>query len=272
VDLQPYVIRQGDYLAKLAYTLGFDADTVWGDPKNEQLRQAGGLSQDPNILRPTDMLYIPDENSNALAAYALTLGTTNTFVADTPNVTIRIQFTDASLTSQPYAIQELPESTRLMTDAGGTATFAAPVTLASATIVFSETGAAFAVDIGHLDPINTLSGVFQRLQHLGFIDDANIDPADLQLEPIRAALRAFTATRPGASLVPIELPPVSLLPSSSDSNPPPPSVPQFSGSIPGDNDSPPSSDPPAEEDDAGLSDDGTLDDSTAAQLVAAHGS
>jgi hypothetical protein len=26
----------------LAYKLGFDADTVWNDPKNQQLRDAGG--------------------------------------------------------------------------------------------------------------------------------------------------------------------------------------------------------------------------------------
>jgi hypothetical protein len=37
--LQPYVIKQGDHLALLAYKFGFDADTVWNDPKNAQLRQ-----------------------------------------------------------------------------------------------------------------------------------------------------------------------------------------------------------------------------------------
>jgi len=58
--LQPYVVLQGEYLAMLAYKLGFDANAVWNDPKNQQLRDAGKLSQDPNVLWPTDVIYIPD--------------------------------------------------------------------------------------------------------------------------------------------------------------------------------------------------------------------
>ena len=27
----PYVVRQGDYLAKIAHTLGFDLDEVWNE-------------------------------------------------------------------------------------------------------------------------------------------------------------------------------------------------------------------------------------------------
>ncbi len=28
--MKPYVVRQGDYLAKIAHQLGFDPDVVWG--------------------------------------------------------------------------------------------------------------------------------------------------------------------------------------------------------------------------------------------------
>jgi hypothetical protein len=37
--MQPYVIKQGDHLAALAYKFGFDADTAWQDPSNAQLDQ-----------------------------------------------------------------------------------------------------------------------------------------------------------------------------------------------------------------------------------------
>jgi hypothetical protein len=50
--VQPYVIRQGDYLALLAYKFGFDADAVWNDPKNADLRK---IRSDPNMLWPTDV-------------------------------------------------------------------------------------------------------------------------------------------------------------------------------------------------------------------------
>ncbi len=55
--MEPYVIRQGDTLATLAYRFGFDADVVWNDPKNDDLRK---LQSAPNILKPTDILYIPE--------------------------------------------------------------------------------------------------------------------------------------------------------------------------------------------------------------------
>jgi hypothetical protein len=32
-DMQPYVVRQGDYLVKLAWVHGFDAEEVWADEK-----------------------------------------------------------------------------------------------------------------------------------------------------------------------------------------------------------------------------------------------
>ena len=62
--MQPYVIRQGDYLALLAYKFDFDADTVWGDPANSDLRK---LRPNPNLLWPTDVLYISrrfDQNTS----------------------------------------------------------------------------------------------------------------------------------------------------------------------------------------------------------------
>jgi len=56
--MQPYIIKQGDYLALLAYTFGFDANIVWNDPTNADLQK---LRPDPNILFPGDVLNIPDQ-------------------------------------------------------------------------------------------------------------------------------------------------------------------------------------------------------------------
>ena len=61
--MEPYVIRQGDYLLQVAHTFGFDADTVWNDDKNSDLAR---LRPDHNILRPGDILYIPDNKSRRM--------------------------------------------------------------------------------------------------------------------------------------------------------------------------------------------------------------
>ncbi len=54
--MKPYVIRQGDYLRKLAHALGFDADGVWSHPKNADVKK----QRDPNLLHPGDILYVPN--------------------------------------------------------------------------------------------------------------------------------------------------------------------------------------------------------------------
>jgi hypothetical protein len=251
VDLRPYVIQQGDHLAKLAYKFGFNADTVWKDPKNAQLRRQGQLSPDPNILNPTDMLYIPD--SKPLTTHSLTLGTTNVFVADAPpTVTLTHRFIgdDASIYAfKACVVQELDHLTGLMTDENGVLTFQAPVTLDSATVVFTETGESWALCIGHLDRINTLSGIFQRLTNLGYMaGDLRLDTIDLNL--LRAGLRALKVSRSEGATTPL---PDSTLASELGVDSPPPS--SSNGTT----------------DDAGLSDDGTLDAATTSLLLKTYG-
>lgn len=287
--MQPYVIRQGDYLAKLAYKFGFDADKVWNDPANAQLRQRGQLSQDPNMLYPTDMLYIPDPIVPPVMQ-SLTTGTTNTFTSDPPTMPVTIQFSDPALASQAYTVQELEELSGLTTDANGTATFSVPVTLETVTISFTDSGELFSYNLGCLDPVDKLSGIYQRLQNLGYIDvDIDFDGSNLEL--IRTALRAFSATQPGAPPAPAEASTPAYDSASASTGPDPPAdgsevdpspSPQQSASPPG-NTPPPAatsadlvaspdagSSPPA--DDAGLGDDGTLDSNLSDLLLAAHGS
>jgi hypothetical protein len=297
--LQPYVIKQGDHLALLAYRFGFDADTVWNDPQNAQLRQAGHLSQDPNVLYPTDMLYIPYPTPPA--THSLEPGTTNSFVSTPPTVTLTLKFPDASLASQPFSVPELVQLTGLTTDGSGTATLTIPVTLETFTVVFTESNETFAFLVGHLDPIDTLSGVFQRLQNLGYIaPSTTFDSSNLNL--VRAALRDFKADRSPASggasppsapgSTPGSEPPASAASDSpaasspasspappSDSSLAPASSPGSTPSAPSSDDSgPPSSGPtsspdsgPEVQDNAGLSDDGTLDDATSQLLVQVYG-
>jgi hypothetical protein len=191
--MQPYVIKQGDYLAVLAYRFGFDADTVWNDDKNADLRK---LRLDPNILWPTDVLYIPDQIDKDPKTHDLALGTTNNFVSHAPTVNMTILFSDEALVAQNYTIEELPELTGLAT-VGGKASFAIPVTLTAFTIVFTDSGTTFAFDVGHMDPINTLTGVAKRLQNLGYLGPQP-DEDNLDVNAVRMGVRLFKASQ-GAS-------------------------------------------------------------------------
>lgn len=193
--MQPYVIKQGDYLARLAYVFGFDANQVWNDPANDDLRK---LRPDPNMLCPTDILYIPNQAAATPPMPSLATGQTNNFVSDAPTVKISIKFSNPSRASQAFTISELDSLTGLTTDSGGAASFSVPVSLEVFTVVFTNDGASFQCKVGHIDPIDTLSGVVQRLQNLGYLDpSASYGLATI--DEIRRALWALRYVQTGGS-------------------------------------------------------------------------
>jgi hypothetical protein len=284
--MQPYVIRQGDYLLQLANALGFDQTSIWQDDKNSDLSQSrrpGG-----NILCPGDVLYVPDPPLAPPDGASLNVGTTNSFVSNAPLTTINIKFTDDDLASQPCTIAELDQLTNLATDGSGLLTFQAPVTLTTATITFTAVNQTCSCLIGHLDPVDTLTGVYQRLQNLGYIDDG-LEINSTAKGLVQGGLWLFEAANggggsgasaaapppsPSSQPAPDSAPPPSSSPPPS-SAPPPSSDASPSSSAPPSSGSPPSSDPVPNSSPASLYADGAdnykLDDSTATLLLTAHG-
>jgi N-acetylmuramoyl-L-alanine amidase len=265
--VEPYVVRRGDFLLKLAYQFGFDADTVWNDEKNAQLRQ---LRPDPNILYPSDILYIPDQTYKQPVMQDLTAGTTNTFVTDPPTVLVSFTFSDSNCALQAFTVPELPQLTGLSTGADGSVSFSVPVTIDAFTLEFTDLGLTVPCGLGYFDPINTLSGIFQRLQNLGYIYIGAAFPPDVEV--VRTALRNFRAAQPGGAEAAAPADPSPSGGASSDA-PDSPSSTDADPSVSASDGSPlPSSGgSPGFQDDAGLSDDGTLDDETSKLLLAAYG-
>lgn len=52
-----HTVRQGECINSLAERYGFFPDTLWDAAENKDLRD---LREDPNILQPGDVVYIPD--------------------------------------------------------------------------------------------------------------------------------------------------------------------------------------------------------------------
>jgi hypothetical protein len=136
------------------------------------------------------------------------------------------------------------------------------VTLATATVVFTDSGDSFPLAIGGMDPIDTLSGMFGRLKNLGYIGgDVQLDtenPLD-NLDALRTGLRALKAAQAGGgagNAAPPSAPASSPSPQSA-----PPSSALESGPASG-----------ATTDDGGLGDDGTLDADTESLLLKVYGS
>ena len=264
--MQPYVIKQGDYLDLLAHVFDFDADTVWNDPANDELRKR---RPNPNMLCPTDILYIPTQAARRPVTHSLVTGQTNTFVSTPPTVDVSLKFADPNRASQAFTMPELGSLTGLATGADGSTTFKVPVTLKSFTVVFTSDGASFTCKTGHLDPISTLSGVAQRLQNLGYLDPAaSYDLA--KIDAIRRALSAFRYVQTGGST-----------PASGAGSTSAPSRASSDEDAGDDSDDGPDDDPDTAEsqspdsppvDNVGLDDSGVLNDEMTKSLLKAHGS
>jgi hypothetical protein len=183
--LVPYVIRQGDFLDKLAYRHSFDRDEIWNDPKNAALQKT---RSNPNLLAPGDVLYIPAKvERNWLS---VNVGATNKFTATLPMLTINLTMTcdGEPLANKDCRLEGYGEAKPLTTGGDGSVTFKIPVTVDVVYLVFDDPPVSQEIRPGHMDPHEAPSGVAMRLANLGYLDDAALSP-DIQAD----ALLAFQA-------------------------------------------------------------------------------
>jgi uncharacterized protein involved in type VI secretion and phage assembly len=176
----PYVVKQGDYLTKLAFTYAFDEDAVWNDPKNRELKES---RKSGNLLHPGDVLHFPRPKREGLA---LRKGTENHYEAKVPTTTVKLTFKDAKgpFADEPYTVEGIGAPVEGKSGGDGSVTLEVPLHVREAKIVFTQKRIAFPVGVGDMDPINEPAGVRKRLEHLGYreksegIGEADTDARD----------------------------------------------------------------------------------------------
>jgi hypothetical protein len=172
--MRPYVVKQGDYLEKIAHALGADPEEIWNDPKNADIKK----QRAPNLLHPGDILYVPDPEPRWLP---LAVGSDNLYVAKVPRTTIRLTFKnhDKPLAGEPYVIRGMGEPEEGKTDGEGTVVAEVPVHVREIQVTFPESNLTYPVRLGDMDPIDEDTGVRKRLDHLGYYDGLScLDEAD----------------------------------------------------------------------------------------------
>jgi hypothetical protein len=162
--MKPYVIRQGDYLKKLAHRLGFDADAVWSDPANADLKKTRG---DGSILRAGDILQIPDEPR---PRFPFTVEEENAYTATVPKtkVQLKLNLNGTALKDEPYKLEGADDETEKTATGEGMAEFEVPVNVREVIVALTKRGVKFRAQIGNMDPIATAAGLRLRLKNLGF--------------------------------------------------------------------------------------------------------
>lgn len=193
---RPYVVKQGDHVSKLAHAMGFDADAVWNDEVNRELRESG---RRPNVLAPGDILCVPEKPTNAPMLLLATRD--NAYKGTIPDVRVAVVFhgEDGPLKNESYVITGLEDLVEGKSDDEGAVTVVVPIHTREVDLVFPARELAFRLRVGELDPVESDSGATQRLAHLGFDGWALGEAASLPRPPPDdgddATVRAFQRAR-----------------------------------------------------------------------------
>jgi hypothetical protein len=188
LTMRPHVVRQGEYLSKLAVQRGFNAEAAWNDGANDALR-ARRTSYD--MLAPGDVVYLPDEASEPTSIGARTH---NRYRGRVPRVPVEVacHVGDEPIANADCVVEGLARPLETRSDGDGVVRFEAPMHRDEVWLVFREPAARFRVMVGHLDPHDEESGALQRLVNLGYATDADLrGPSEVRAANLRVALLAF---------------------------------------------------------------------------------
>lgn len=163
-----YTVVAGDCLSSIAYRNGFKWQTLWDDPQNADLRER---RQDPNILYVGDVVYIPDPVPRVETRPT---DATHRFQITMQLAKVRLRLLSAG---EPRAGEDWVFSVdgRVVhhgtIDDDGYLEFSVPPDAPGGKLLVGdpEVGEAYDIQLGYLDPIDTIEGIQERLTNLGFV-------------------------------------------------------------------------------------------------------
>lgn len=162
--MRSYVVRQGDYLAKIAALFGVSPDAIWEMPQNKELKDR----RDPNILAPGDVVRIP-ERAEDVRRYGANRD--NRFQVEVPTVPLKMVFSEYGkpLASEDYEVHGMGRVVRGKTDGEGRATLQVRADVDAVEVRFAARKLQYVLRVGYLDPVDTELGVAQRLARLRYL-------------------------------------------------------------------------------------------------------
>ena len=182
-----YTVAPGDCIDSIGFDHGLHWDTIWKDTHNRQLRE---LRKNPNILLPGDEVYIPNI---CVRKESRPTDQTHTFVRRGVPSTLSIVLRDRAgnpRPNTPYVLVIDSAHTSGKTDGEGTLRFTVPSNAKRGSLrVEGPAGQeVYPLLLGNVDPIDTCSGVQERLTNLGFYVGSPTGEMD---ESTRQAIRDF---------------------------------------------------------------------------------
>jgi LysM repeat protein len=191
-----HVVKPGDCLYRIAQQYGFaDWHTIYDHPDNAEFRE---LRSNPNVIYPGDEIHIPDVD-----AKQVTLATSkqHKIKVTRPKIMLRIALhdeLDQPLAGKEFSLEFGGEVYEGTTTGDGVLEQKIKPGEERGQLTVWVTGDREAeryvwdISVGHLDPVEELAGVRQRLNNLGFYCEPNAVGVDGGIdESLRLALLGF---------------------------------------------------------------------------------
>jgi hypothetical protein len=190
-----HTVQSGECLSSIAKLYGLhDWRTIYNHGKNQGFR---AKRPNPNILLPGDELFIPDR---AERTEKCPTGRTHRFVVKAPHMRLRIVLKDDDgepFRGKTFAVAVEGREIRGTTGQDGLVDVEVPVTERTATLSAwlyddddpEDPDIEYDLLLGHLDPVDSTSGIQARLQNLGFACEVD----GVLGEETTAAVRRFRA-------------------------------------------------------------------------------
>lgn len=167
-----HIVQQGECLSSIAAAEGFaDWHFLYEHPLNSEFKR---LRPNPNVIFPGDVIAIPDREP---AARSVPAGTTSRFRVRVSSTKLRLKLQDqtgAPLGGRAFSLSIAGETVEGTTTADGLVEQVIPANADEGTLTLQLNDSApnetftWTLRIGHLDPIETVSGVQARLNNLGY--------------------------------------------------------------------------------------------------------
>lgn len=158
-----YVVAGGECMSSIAEKTGNFWETLWNLPANRSVKDG---RKDPNVLLPGDRLTIPEIVPKTVRAAT---GATHVFRRRGVPVFLRVRFLDGDGLPRKgsYAVRVAGQELSGTLDGDGWLVQAVPPAATEATVVLAN-GMATTLQLGSLDPLQTLGGIRARLLNLGY--------------------------------------------------------------------------------------------------------
>ncbi len=162
-----YIVKQGDCINSIAFKFGFFPKTIWDHTKNASLKE---LRKDPSILFEGDRVFIPEKDQKNEIAF---FDKRNRFkMKGVPaKLCLKIfSYDNEEMKNASYKLEIGGNITEGKLSSNGVLNISIPPNIKKAKLIVEDDTnlITYILNIGNLDPLETISGIQERLNNLGF--------------------------------------------------------------------------------------------------------